>query len=102
MEVDVVDGRRQKILKKKIIYDFFINNDEYQHVKERIERAREQERLLELQDVAIRYIKRRFPILVAQAQPLIKQIQNPDELIELIQQLAVTTTEDDARKLLHI
>jgi len=89
-------------VKKKIVYDFFINYDEYQHVKERIERAREQERLLELQDVAIRYIKRRFPVLVAQAQPLIKQIQNPDELIELIQQLAAATTEDEARKLLHI
>jgi hypothetical protein len=102
MEVDVVDGRRRKIVKKKIVYDFFINHDEYLHVKESIERAREQERLLELQDVAKRYIKRRFPVLVAQAQPFIKQIQNPDVLLELIYQLAVTTTEGDARKLLHI
>lgn len=89
-----------KILKKKIFYDFFI--DENLDVKERVERARAQGRILGLQDVVIRYVKRQFPVLVAQAKPLIKQIQNPDELIKLIEQLAVATTEDEARKLLHI
>ena len=87
-------------LKMVYKYDMFI--DENPDVQERVERGIAQGEILGLQKAAIAPVKKRFPALLAQVQPLIEQIQKPDKLEELILQLASATTEQEIRQILQI
>jgi tRNA U34 5-carboxymethylaminomethyl modifying enzyme MnmG/GidA len=94
----------------KVIYKYDQFIDENPDVQERVERSRAQAleegkaqgEVLSLQRLAIIALKRRFPTLLVQAQPQIKQIQNIDTLDELILQLASATTEREVRRILQI
>jgi hypothetical protein len=90
----------KEVLKVIYKYDQFI--DENLDVQERVERSRAQGEILGLQKAAMAPIKKRFPALLAQVQPLIKQIQKPDKLEELVLQLASATTEQEVRQILQI
>jgi hypothetical protein len=90
----------KEVLKVIYKYDQFI--DENPDVQERVERSRAQGEILGLQKAAMAPIKKRFPALLAQVQPLIEQIQKPDKLEELVLQLASATTEQEVRQILQI
>lgn len=90
--------------KKEFVYDFFI--DENPYVKERIEKAVAQriaQGLVEVMQTLIQVaIEECFPALADLAQPQIEQIQDANVLKTLCLQLISTSTENEARNLLHI
>jgi hypothetical protein len=98
----MTDQQKEEIkeeLKTVYKYDMFI--DENPDVQERIQRGITQEATSRLQWSVTTLIQQRFPILLAQAQPLIEQIQDTKKLEKLFLQLASATTEDEVRQLLN-
>jgi hypothetical protein len=70
--------------------------DDNPDVQKRVERGH----VAGMRQLMIAAIKGHFPSLATQTQQQIEQIQSPNALEKLFQQLTFATTEDEARKIL--
>jgi len=99
----MTDEQKEKMKEElQVIYKYDMFIDENPDVQERVERGIAQEATSRLQWSATTLIQQRFPALLVQAQPLIEQIQDANNLEKLFLQLASATTEDEVRQLLNI